>query len=48
VIENAKRQRGMILLQKHQKEILTTSQKVDLVGCEGENGRFWAIYSPCG
>jgi len=24
------------------------AKKVDLVGYEGENGRFWAIYSPCG
>jgi hypothetical protein len=48
VIENAKRHKGMILLQKHQRKLLTKSQKVNLVGYEGENGRFWEIYSPCG
>jgi len=29
----------MILLQKHQRKLLTKSQKVDLVGYEGENDR---------
>jgi len=48
VSENAKRHTGMILLQKHQRKLLTKSQKVDLVGYEGENDRFWVIYSRCG
>jgi hypothetical protein len=39
VIENAKRHKGMILLQKHQRKLLTKSQKVDLVGYGGENDR---------
>jgi hypothetical protein len=38
MIENAKRHKWMILLQKHQTKLLTKSQKVDFVGY-GENGR---------
>jgi hypothetical protein len=37
MIENVKKHKGMILLQKLQRKILTKDQKIDFVGYEGES-----------